>query len=120
MGIKSPKVSGRYFENEDNEKLIRALFDAGVRPKEMTAEPTPQAADDFWKGKTVVLTGTLSSMTREEATERLRKAGARVSSSVSGKTDVVVVGKNPGSKLQKARALGVAVMDEEAFLKHLP
>uniref|UniRef100_A0A832A788 DNA ligase n=1 Tax=Desulfacinum infernum TaxID=35837 RepID=A0A832A788_9BACT len=120
VGDKVAESIRRYFENEDNEKLIRDLFEAGVRPKEATAGKTPQAADEFWKGKTVVLTGTLSSMTREEATERLRQAGARVSSSVSAKTDVLVVGEKPGSKLQKARALGVAVMDEEAFLKHLP
>lgn len=120
IGDKVADSIRRYFENEDNERFIQALFDAGVRPMESTADGTPSAEDHFWRGKTVVLTGTLSSMTREEATERLRKAGARVSSSVSGKTDVLVVGENPGSKLQKARALGVAVMDEEAFLKHLP
>lgn len=120
VGDKVADSIRRYFENEDNIRCIRALFDAGVHPKASTAQVTPQAANDFWKGKTVVLTGTLSSMTRDEATERLRKAGARVSSSVSGKTDVVVVGENPGSKLQKARALGVAVMDEEAFLERLP
>jgi DNA ligase (NAD+) len=120
IGDKVAESIRRYFENEDNEKIIRDLFEAGVSPKEATAEKAPEAADDIWKGKTVVLTGTLSSMTREEAAERLRKAGARVSSSVSAKTDVLVVGENPGSKLQKARTLGVAVMDEEAFLKHLP
>lgn len=120
IGDKVADSIRRYFENEDNVRFIQALFDAGVRPKESAVDASPQAVDDFWKGKTVVLTGSLSSMTRDEATERLRKAGAHVASSVSGKTDVVVVGENPGSKLQKAKALGVAIMNEEAFLKHLP
>lgn len=120
VGDKVAESIRRYFENEDNEKAIRSLFEAGVRPRTSTQAVSMQGADDFWKDKTVVLTGTLASMTREEATERLRRAGARVSSSVSGKTDIVIVGENPGSKLQKAKALGVAVMDEHTFLKQLP
>ncbi|ROQ90731.1 NAD-dependent DNA ligase LigA [Desulfosoma caldarium] len=119
VGNKVAESLCRYFENEENEKAIRSLLEVGVRPKALMSETTSRNGHDFWHGKTVVLTGTLKSMTRDEATERLRRAGARVSGSVSGKTDVVIVGENPGSKLQKAKALGVAVMDEEAFLKHL-
>lgn len=119
VGNKVAESVRRYFENEDNEKAIQALLEVGVQPKALMPEVVSQDVHDFWQGKTVVLTGTLKSMTRDEASERLRRAGARVSSSVSGKTDVVIMGENPGSKLQKAQALGVAVMDEETFLRHL-
>ncbi|MEJ5349271.1 MAG: NAD-dependent DNA ligase LigA [Desulfosoma sp.] len=120
VGDKVAESIRRYFENEDNQKAIQSLFEAGVRPRTLIPETVSRESNDFWKGKTVVLTGTLKSMTRDEAGERLRRAGARVSGSVSGKTDVVIVGENPGSKLQKAQALGVTIMDEENFLKHLP
>lgn len=119
VGNKVAESVRRYFENEDNEKAIQALLEVGVQPKALMPEMVSQDMYDFWQGKTVALTGTLKSMTRDEATERLRRAGARLSTSVSGKTDVVIVGENPGSKLQKAQALGVAVMDEETFLRHL-
>ena len=67
-------------------------------------------------GKTFVLTGTLACLTREEAKEKLEALGAKVSGSVSKKTDYVVAGVEAGSKLDKARELGVAVLDEQQFL----
>ena len=67
-------------------------------------------------GKTVVLTGTLASMSREDATEALERLGARVSGSVSKKTSYLVFGEDAGSKLGKARQLGVETLDEEKFL----
>ena len=71
------------------------------------------------KEKTFVLTGSLSSLTREEAKERLRKCGASVSGSVSKDTDYVVAGSEPGSKYKKAQALGVSIIDEKELLEIL-
>jgi DNA ligase (NAD+) len=70
-------------------------------------------------GKTVVITGTLPTLSREEAEEAVRKAGGKAASSVSSKTAFVVAGENPGSKYEKARELGVEILDEAAFLKRI-
>ena len=77
---------------------------------------TVAAADSYFSGKTVVLTGTLSSYGRKEATELLENLGAKVTGSVSKATDVVIAGVEAGSKLDKAHALGITVLDEEEFL----
>ena len=68
-------------------------------------------------GKTFVVTGSLKSLTRDDAKEKIRKAGGKVSSSVSSKTDYVIVGDEAGSKLDKAKELGVRILSEEEFLK---
>ncbi|MCX8006210.1 MAG: NAD-dependent DNA ligase LigA, partial [Burkholderiaceae bacterium] len=81
--------------------------------------PQPARAGGPLAGKTVVLTGTLPDMTREEATARIEAAGGRVSGTVSKKTDYVVAGADPGSKLARARELGVPVLDAEAFKRLL-
>lgn len=104
-----------FFREAHNRDVIDALRQAGVRwPKvERRQGATPLA------GKTFVLTGTMASMTREEAKRRLVELGASVSGSVSKKTDYVVVGVEPGSKADKARSLGVTTIDEQAFLRLL-
>ncbi|PDO11152.1 MAG: DNA ligase (NAD(+)) LigA [Candidatus Reconcilbacillus cellulovorans] len=96
---------------------IARMRAAGVSPKTPEWAATPQSG--AFAGKTVVLTGTLRSMTRDEATRRLEAAGAKVAGSVSRKTDFVIAGENAGSKLAKARELGVEVIDEERFLEML-
>lgn len=104
-----------FFQQPHNREVIDGLIEAGVRwPKETAAPVASPLA-----GKTFVLTGTLETMTREEAKARIEAAGGKVSGSVSGKTDYVVVGAEAGSKLAKAQALGVTLLDEQAFLKLL-
>jgi DNA ligase (NAD+) len=101
-----------FFRQPHNREVIAGLRAAGVRWPEAVARRggTPLA------GKTFVLTGALSSMTRDEAKERLQALGARVSASVSKKTSYLVVGAEPGSKLVEAERLGVAILDEAALL----
>src|SRR5262249_27474964 len=93
-------------------ELIRELRDLGLHFESEGAPP----GEGPLAGKTFVLTGTLPDLTREEATERITSAGGRVTSSVSKKTDYVVAGATPGSKLEKAERLGVAVVDEAGLL----
>ncbi|MCL6641866.1 MAG: NAD-dependent DNA ligase LigA [Candidatus Bipolaricaulota bacterium] len=102
-----------FFQDERNREMIRKLREAGVQVIE---EISPQKAGAL-AGKTFVFTGTLKTMTRGQAEARVKAAGGRVSSSVSRKTDYVVAGEEPGSKLQKARELGVTVLSEEEFRK---
>ncbi len=112
-----PVVAGsvRAFADEPrNRELVARLAKAGVKMftdlPEATDQPGPLA------GKTVVLTGTLSSLSREAAAEALERLGAKVSGSVSKKTSYLVAGADAGSKLEKARQLGIETLDEEAFL----
>jgi DNA ligase (NAD+) len=81
-------------------------------------ERKPKAEGPF-AGKTVVVTGALSKFSRDEAKDALRKAGANVTDSVSKKTDFVIVGEDAGSKLDKARSLGVKTLTEQEFVKML-
>ena len=101
-----------FFTAPRNRELIARLRACGVNP--VTEEPPVAPADkpSPVRGKTFVLTGTLPVMTRDEARERIQAAGGRVSGSVSRKTDYVVAGETPGSKLEKARALAIEVLDE--------
>jgi DNA ligase (NAD+) len=103
-----------YFHDPVNLSVIEELLDAGVTP-----ERTRTRRSDKMRGKTIVITGTLENFTRQQAEQAVRQMGAKTSSSVSKKTDFVLAGKNPGSKLDKARSLGVKIIDEEEFLKIL-
>jgi DNA ligase (NAD+) len=103
----------RFFEQPHNRKVIDQLRQRGVQWPEVA--PVAAARHSPFAGKTWVLTGTLTGLTREQAQERIRALGGTVSSSVSKKTDCVVAGEDSGSKLRKARELGVKVIDEEQF-----
>lgn len=102
----------RWFEDPVNRKLVQRLEAAGINPHSEAATTTPRP----WAGKSFVLTGTLPNLSREQAAARIEALGGKVSSSVSRKTDFVVAGADAGSKLEKAIALGVPVIDEAAFL----
>ena len=103
-----------FFSHPQNVELCEKLTAAGLLT-ESVAGPT----EDFFAGLTFVLTGTLPTMTRDEAAALIKAAGGKVSGSVSSKTSFVVAGDAAGSKLTKARALGVTVIDEETLLKML-
>ncbi len=114
-----PKVAASvraFFADPRQRGRLAALAAAGVAPP---AVERAAAADSPWRGRTVVLTGTLATLSREEATARLEAAGARVASSVSKKTDFVVAGEKAGSKLDKARELGIEILDEASLLERL-
>jgi DNA ligase (NAD+) len=102
-----------FFQQPHNREVVEQLRACGVTWPE--GEPAPRTALPL-AGKTFVLTGTLPTLSREEAKERLEAAGAKVAGSVSKKTDYVVAGAEAGSKLDKARELGVAVLDEAGLL----
>ncbi|MBR6781922.1 MAG: NAD-dependent DNA ligase LigA [Clostridia bacterium] len=103
-----------YFSHEQNRALCRRLADAGLITNS-TAAPT----GDRYAGKTFVLTGTLPTMSRDEASALIKAQGGKVSGSVSKKTDYVVAGEAAGSKLAKANELGVRVIDEATLLEML-
>lgn len=106
-----------FFRHGDNLRVIAELKRHGVEwPR---AEASPAASTGPLRGKTLVLTGTLEGMTRDEARERIVGAGGRVTASVSKKTDYLVAGANPGSKRDKAEMLGVEVLDQPQLLELL-
>src|SRR5437667_12701846 len=103
----------RFFAEKQNRKVIQRLRDLGLKPAPVTRATGPLA------GKKFVLTGGLAAMTRPEAQRRIEALGGRIVSSVSKETDYVVAGADPGSKLAKAKKLGVPVLEEDAFLRLL-
>lgn len=104
-----------YFQNESNVRMIEHLRDLGCRMDSDQQEIT----QSLFTGKTVVLTGSLSLFTRDEAKEVLERLGANVTGSVSKKTDLVIFGENAGSKLEKALQLNIQTMDEKTFLEEV-
>ncbi|MFQ3581652.1 MAG: NAD-dependent DNA ligase LigA [Chloracidobacterium sp.] len=106
----------QWFADERHRQMVARLAAAGV-VTHLDAARSDAVAQ--LAGKQFVLTGTLPTLTRDEATARIEAAGGRVTSAVSKKTDYVVVGDNPGSKLDKAKALGIAILDESGLLELL-
>ncbi len=104
-----------YFRDPDNAAVVDRLLHAGITWPALA----PPSASQALLEKTFVLTGTLESLTRDAATDAILQRGGKVSGSVSKKTDYVVAGAEAGSKLKKAEQLGVAILDEQAFLKLL-
>jgi DNA ligase (NAD+) len=104
-----------WFDEPRNRELVARLRAAGVRMEIPESERALATGPGPLTGKTYVITGTLSSMTREEATAALERLGAKVAGSVSRKTTAVIVGEDAGSKADKARALGVTMLDEAAL-----
>jgi DNA ligase (NAD+) len=108
-----------FFADPFTQASIDKMLSLGVQAK-APAEPAAVKTDSFFSGKTVVLTGTLHQLTRDDATERLQALGATVTGSVSKKTDLVIAGEKAGSKLAKAKQLGIDTIEsEEEFLKLL-
>jgi len=106
-----------FFQQKHNREVIEALREQGVDwPAQ---KKRAEASSGALAGKTFVITGTLDSMSRDEAGDRITALGGKVSGSVSKKTSYVIVGAEPGSKLQKAQELGVEVLDEKGFLQLL-
>lgn len=105
-----------YFIEEQNLELIRKLREVGVNMMYLGKEIVE---NDEFSGKTFVLTGALETISREEAKEKIEQMGGRTSSTVSSKTDVVVVGDKPGSKYEKAKELGILIWTEQEFLEKI-
>lgn len=103
-----------YFESEAGRRVLDKLKKLEISPK--STENVPIAKDHPLFGKTFVLTGSLPTLSRSEATERIRACGGNVTGSVSKKTDYVLVGENPGSKAEDAQALGIPQLSEQEFL----
>jgi len=115
MGTITAKAIAAFFASPENQALIQKIRESGVVITN-TLAGQPDEKDHVFAGKTLVLTGTLSAMTRSEAKKALQTAGAKVTGSVSARTDYLVAGTEAGSKLAKARELNVPVLDEDRFL----
>lgn len=105
-----------YFRKEENIELINKLKDLGLNMNYLGKEVIES---DLFNGKTFVLTGTLSKYSRDEAKEKIELYGGKVTSSVTSKTDVVIVGDAPGSKYDKAKSLNITIWNEEEFVKNI-
>jgi DNA ligase (NAD+) len=117
IGLTMAQSIHDWFDDPGNKRLCERLREAGVRTE--VEKKTRAVSDEKFAGKQFVLTGTLPSLTRDEARSLIEARGGRVTSSVSKKTDFVVAGAEPGSKLDKANELGIKVVDEVAFKKML-
>ena len=115
IGEKSAKSLAEWFNNKENIELLKKMLKHGVK----IIFPVLRVTSYELRDKSFVLTGELETMARDEAKEKIRELGGDISSSVSKNTDYVVVGKNPGSKYDKARELGVKILSEKEFFDML-
>ncbi len=104
-----------FFSKKENLEIIKKLKADGLI---FTAE-TKNLNSGYLLGKSFVLTGTLSTFSREDVGERITGLGGKITSSVSKKTNFVVAGENPGSKLEKAKSLGIKILNENEFIELL-
>ena len=102
-----------FFDQDKNRDVVRQLLDAGVNWP--LVETSGASVSQSLSGRTYVITGTLEGYSRDEAARALKERGAKVSGSVSAKTTAVIAGEKPGSKVTKAEALGVEILDQAAF-----
>lgn len=109
-----------FFEQEEAAELIQELKDSGVNMEYTGARPVAaEESDSVFAGKTIVLTGKLEQLSRNEAKEQIELLGGKITGSVSKKTDLVIAGEDAGSKLTKAEQLGIEIWDEEKLLEEL-
>ena len=111
-----------WFKSKTNQRILEKLFKVGVKiqnPKPSSGSKSLDSKSSLISGKTFVLTGTLSNLTRDEAKQRIRHLGGSISESVSKNTNYVVAGANPGSKLQQAQKMGIHILTEKQFLNLL-
>ena len=112
IGPEVAKSIREWFNTEGNRRLIKKLKEVGV----MVMAPARPAKGPL-SGKTFVFTGSLKTLDRGEAAEMVRSKGGNISETVSSKTDYVVMGKDPGSKYEKAQKLSISILDEKEFKK---
>jgi len=103
-----------FFQDKENRRILDELKRAGVKPKSAKRQKS-----EALKGLTFVFTGELESYTREQAEKEVESLGGRATSSVSGNTDYLILGKGPGSKLDEAKMNDVKILDEKEFMKLL-
>ncbi len=116
IGPNISKSVKRFFSEEANIRLIEELKSHGLK---FSAKKKDGLDTNFFTNKTFVLTGTLKSFSREVASQKIIECGGKVSSSVSKNTDYLIAGENAGSKLSKAKSLGIKILSEDDFVKHL-
>ncbi|MGB2991596.1 MAG: NAD-dependent DNA ligase LigA [Paenisporosarcina sp.] len=119
IGDKMADSVVRYFDNEEVQDLIKRLEDLGVNLSYTGKKVDLSNLNHVLTGKTVVLTGKLEQLTRQEAKEKIELVGGTVAGSVSKKTDIVIAGEDAGSKLDKAQTLGIPVWDENRLIEEL-
>ena len=119
IGDKMAESIVAYFANEEVQTLIARLKDVGVNMVYKGKKVVVEAGANPFAGKTIVLTGKLAQLTRNEAKAKIEELGGTVAGSVSKKTDLVIAGEDAGSKLEKAQSLGIEIWDENRLIENL-